>query len=67
MHRFFQSNTQKYGAGGLWGFRLGHERVVVVCSSETVQAVVSRGNDLPKAFVVYDSVQEVKKGKQDVV
>lgn len=66
VHRFFQTNTQTYGAGGLWGFRLGHARVVVACSSETVQAVVSRGNDLPKAFVVYDSVEEVSKGGQRV-
>ncbi|PRW59761.1 cytochrome P450 [Chlorella sorokiniana] len=59
VHRFFQSNTQKYGAGGLWAFRLAHMRVVVLSSPETVQAVVSRSSDLPKATVVYDAVDEL--------
>lgn len=50
VHRFFQENTQLYGAGGRWGFRLAYLRVVVLSSPETVQAVASRGTDLPKVM-----------------
>ena len=59
VHRFFQDNTRLYGAGGLWGFRLAHLRVVVLASPEAVQAVVSRGNDLPKAAILYDGIDTV--------
>lgn len=58
-HRYLQDNTQKYGAGGLWAFRLAYLRVVVLSSPETVQAVVSRGNDLPKAPALYDGIDKV--------
>ena len=59
VHRFFQDCCQKYGAGGLYKLRLLHLRIVVLCDPLLVQAVLSRGADLPKAAEVYDTIDAV--------
>jgi hypothetical protein len=57
VHRFCQDCAQKYG--GMFKLRLVHMRVVVVSDPLLVQSVVSHGGGLPKAFRLYNTVDEV--------
>ncbi|KAL4458668.1 hypothetical protein ABPG75_013533 [Micractinium tetrahymenae] len=59
VHRFFQDNTQRYGASGMWRLRLLHQRIVVLSDPTLIQAVLSRKSELPKAFEVYSSTDEL--------
>ncbi|KAL4859226.1 Acyl-coenzyme A oxidase [Chlorella vulgaris] len=57
VHRFCQECAQKYG--GIFKLRLVHMRVVVVSDPLLVQTVVSHGGGLPKAFRLYNTVDEL--------
>ena len=59
VHRFFQDCCQRYGAGGLYKLRLLNLKIVVLCDPLLVQTAVSRAADLPKAAVVYDTIDSV--------
>ncbi|PSC71095.1 cytochrome P450 [Micractinium conductrix] len=54
VHRFFQSNSHKYGA--IWRMRILNNKVVVLGDPRLVLAVVSRKNELQKAPEIYDTV-----------